>query len=120
MCSSDLFPSHDTGSEILDADAEAKRVLPVIEAIHTRFPYSILSVDTYYSSVAAQAVAAGASMGGVVGAVIAVAAEAVTKSISLYQNMVDWTSERMEDNRAAQRAAERLGVVASGAGRRRY
>jgi len=65
-------------------------------------------------------VVAGASMGGVVGAVIAVAAEAVTKSISLYQNMVDWTSERMEDNRSTQRAAERLGVVASGAGRRRY
>ena len=43
------------------------------------------------------AVAAGASMGGVVGAVIAVAAEAVTKSISLYQNVVDWTSERMEE-----------------------
>ena len=66
------------------------------------------------------AVAAGASMGGVAGAVIAVAAEAVTKSISLYQNMVDWTTERMEDNRATQRASERLGVVASGAGRRRY
>jgi hypothetical protein len=65
-------------------------------------------------------VAAGASMGGVVGAVIAVAAEAVTKSISLYQNVVDWTTERMEDNRATQRASERLGVVASGAGRRRY
>ena len=65
-------------------------------------------------------VVAGASMGGVVGAVIAVAAGVVTKSISLYQNMVDWTSERMEDNRAAQRASERLGVVASGAGRRRY
>lgn len=65
-------------------------------------------------------VVAGASMGGVVGAVIAVAAEAVTKSISLYQNVVDWTTERMEDNRATQRASERLGVVASGAGRRRY
>ena len=65
-------------------------------------------------------VLAGASMGGVVGAVIAVAAEAVTKSISLYQNVVDWTTERMEDNRATQRASERLGVVASGAGRRRY
>lgn len=50
------------GSEILDADAEAKRVLPVIEAIHARFPDSILSVDTYYSTVASQAVAAGASM----------------------------------------------------------
>lgn len=50
------------GSEILDADAEAKRVLPVIEAIHARFPDSILSVDTYYSTVASQAVAAGTSM----------------------------------------------------------
>ena len=65
-------------------------------------------------------VVAGASMGGVVGAVIAVAAGVVTKSISLYQNVVDWTTERMEDNRATQRASERLGVVASGAGRRRY
>lgn len=50
------------GSELLDADAEAARVVPVIEAIHSRFPDTILSVDTYYSAVAEKAVNAGASI----------------------------------------------------------
>ncbi|HEX6913991.1 MAG TPA: dihydropteroate synthase, partial [Chitinophagaceae bacterium] len=41
---------------------ELKRVLPAIEMIHRRFPEAVISVDTYQSSVAAQAVAAGASI----------------------------------------------------------
>jgi hypothetical protein len=65
-------------------------------------------------------VAAAAKAGGVVGAVLAVATEALAKTISMYQNAVDYTASRMEDERETSRKAERLGVVASGAGRRTY
>ncbi|HEY4147364.1 MAG TPA: dihydropteroate synthase [Chitinophagaceae bacterium] len=50
------------GSRLLTAEEEQARVLPAIEAIHHRFPEALLSVDTFYPSVAARAVAAGASM----------------------------------------------------------
>ena len=50
------------GSTHLEPDEELTRVLPVIEAIHSRFSGSILSVDTYHSKVAKTAVAHGASM----------------------------------------------------------
>lgn len=50
------------GSERISAGEELKRAIPVIEAIHKRFPEAILSIDTYYSTVAAEAVMAGASM----------------------------------------------------------
>jgi dihydropteroate synthase len=41
---------------------ELKRVLPVIDAVHRRFPEALISIDTYRSTVAKQAVAAGAMM----------------------------------------------------------
>ncbi|MBO9682911.1 MAG: dihydropteroate synthase, partial [Flavisolibacter sp.] len=44
------------------ADEELKRVLPAIEAIHKNFPEQIISVDTFYSKVALEAVNAGASI----------------------------------------------------------
>ncbi len=50
------------GQQQVDAATEASRVLPVIEAIHQRFPEAYISVDTYFASVAAGAVAAGACM----------------------------------------------------------
>ncbi|MBG9378437.1 dihydropteroate synthase [Panacibacter sp. DH6] len=50
------------GSEQVTAQTEAERVLPVIEALHHTFPGTVLSVDTYYASVAEKAVAAGASV----------------------------------------------------------
>ncbi len=50
------------GSPRITADGELKRVIPVIEAIHKNNPDAILSIDTYFSAVAAAAVAAGASM----------------------------------------------------------
>lgn len=50
------------GSERIHADEELKRVVPAIEAIHKKFPGSVISVDTYQSEVAAAAVAAGASI----------------------------------------------------------
>jgi len=50
------------GSEPISADEELKRVIGNIEAIHKNFPDSIISVDTYYSKVAYEAVHAGASV----------------------------------------------------------
>lgn len=49
-------------SEQISADAELQRVLPVIDAVHRNFPEQCLSVDTFYASVAKEAVAAGASI----------------------------------------------------------
>jgi dihydropteroate synthase len=49
-------------SEQITADEELKRVLPAIEAIHKNFPDQIISIDTFYSLVAKQAVDAGASI----------------------------------------------------------
>ena len=47
-------------SAYLEADEEAGRVIPVIEAVNRRFPDQIISVDTFYGKVAREAVAAGA------------------------------------------------------------
>lgn len=49
-------------AERVAATVEAGRVVPAIEAVHQRFPEAIISVDTFYSSVAREAVAAGASI----------------------------------------------------------
>jgi dihydropteroate synthase len=48
------------GSERVGASEELKRVLPAIEAIHATYPNAILSIDTYYATVAEAAVKAGA------------------------------------------------------------
>lgn len=50
------------GSVRISADEELIRVIPVIEAIKNKHPAAILSIDTYYSSVAKEAVHAGASI----------------------------------------------------------
>jgi dihydropteroate synthase len=50
------------GSERLDAAAETRRVIPVIESLSFNFPELIISIDTYFSDVARAAVRAGASM----------------------------------------------------------
>ena len=50
------------GSESVSEEEELRRVIPVIAAIHQRFPEAILSVDTFRSAVAKQAVEAGASI----------------------------------------------------------
>lgn len=50
------------GSERVSAAEEMERVIPAIAAIHRQFPEAIISVDTFYASVAEQAVAAGASI----------------------------------------------------------
>jgi len=48
------------GSKRVSIDEEMKRVLPVIKAIHHSFPGILISVDTYQSTVAGEAVNAGA------------------------------------------------------------
>lgn len=48
------------GAEEVSVEEELNRVLPVVEAIATRFPDAILSIDTFRSSVAEKCIAAGA------------------------------------------------------------
>ena len=50
------------GSVEISTDEELARVLRVIEEIHKTFPETLISIDTYRSDVAKQAVAAGAAM----------------------------------------------------------
>jgi dihydropteroate synthase len=50
------------GSELIDAAREEERVLPVVAAIYRRWPNALLSIDTFYSRVAMNALAAGACM----------------------------------------------------------
>lgn len=50
------------GSDMLPAQEEAARVLPVIQYLKQQMPQMIFSIDTFYSEVAAQAVEAGASI----------------------------------------------------------
>jgi dihydropteroate synthase len=48
------------GSQLLTAEDEIKRVIPAIEAVCNKFPAAFISIDTFYSKVAAAAVIAGA------------------------------------------------------------
>lgn len=50
------------GAELISADEEMQRVLPVIEALAKQFPDAWLSVDTYNAATAKAAVEAGASL----------------------------------------------------------
>jgi dihydropteroate synthase len=50
------------GSRRISADEELKRVIEPVSAIHKNFPETIMSIDTFYASVAREAVDAGASM----------------------------------------------------------
>ncbi|MCX6209443.1 MAG: dihydropteroate synthase [Bacteroidetes bacterium] len=47
-------------SELITVETELVRVLPVVEAIHQRFPETYISIDTFYSKVAYESVNAGA------------------------------------------------------------
>ena len=48
------------GADAVSEEEELKRVLPVVELIQKHFPNAIISIDTFRSTVARQAVAAGA------------------------------------------------------------
>jgi dihydropteroate synthase len=50
------------GSIRIEKEEELKRVVPVIEAIHKRFPEALISIDTFYAKVAREAVNAGAGI----------------------------------------------------------
>jgi dihydropteroate synthase len=50
------------GSVMISADEELKRVIKNIEGIKTRFPDSIISIDSYHAKVAEEAIYAGASI----------------------------------------------------------
>ena len=54
--------------EVIDEAEELGRVIPVIEALHKRFPEAWISVDTWRAKVASQAVEAGAAMVNDIGA----------------------------------------------------
>ncbi len=50
------------GSTRIHADEESQNVIPVITALLRQYPDLIISIDTYYSEVAQQAIAAGAAI----------------------------------------------------------
>jgi dihydropteroate synthase len=50
------------GAELVGEEEELRRVTGAVSLIHNRFPQAILSVDTWYSRVAHEAIAAGASV----------------------------------------------------------
>lgn len=50
------------GQQLIEADEELSRVMPVIAAIHQYFPDAWLSIDTYNSKVARETVNAGVSI----------------------------------------------------------
>ena len=50
------------GSELISAEEEIERVIPAIKAIAEKNPKAFISIDTFYSKVAAAAVDAGASI----------------------------------------------------------
>lgn len=50
------------GSTPVSAQEEMERVVPAIDSIRKEFPDQLISVDTYYASVAREAVSAGASI----------------------------------------------------------
>lgn len=50
------------GATMIDASEESDRIVPVVEVLKKNFPGTILSVDTFRSSVARDAIKAGASL----------------------------------------------------------
>ncbi|HZE84258.1 MAG TPA: dihydropteroate synthase [Puia sp.] len=50
------------GAEEIGVEEELQRVIPAITLLHRHFPGTVISVDTWYSRVAREAVAAGAAM----------------------------------------------------------
>src|SRR5260221_10777299 len=50
------------GSKRITANEELERILPIIKAIHQKNPDTIISIDTFYSSVANAAINTGASI----------------------------------------------------------
>jgi dihydropteroate synthase len=49
-------------AELIDENIEMQRVMPIIKSIVKKFPKAIISIDTFYSSVAKAAIAEGATI----------------------------------------------------------
>lgn len=88
------------GSSIIAEDEELKRVIPVIEALHKHFPEAWLSVDTYHSNVALEAVNAGASIindvstGSIDGNMIATVAQLQVPYIGMHMQGIPATMQQ--------------------------
>ncbi len=54
--------TYGSGARALSVDEECARIIPVITELHRRRPQAVISVDTYKSATAREALAAGASM----------------------------------------------------------
>lgn len=50
------------GSERIDIEEELARVIPVVQSLSREFPAAIISIDSFFSKVAAESVAVGASI----------------------------------------------------------
>lgn len=48
------------GSETIDVEEELSRIVPIIHSVSREFPAALISIDTFYSKVAAESIAAGA------------------------------------------------------------
>lgn len=89
------------GSSRISAEEELSRVLPVIKALHATMPDAMISIDTYYSEVAAKAVESGASMvndisaGNLDGNMISVVAKLKVPYIAMH---MQGTPENMQQN----------------------
>ena len=57
---------------------------------------------------------------GVAGGLVAAAVEFVVKTVEVFDNKLDYMRDRLEEQREITRKANRLGVVAAGAGRRNW
>ena len=99
------------GSDAIEKDAEAKRVIPIVEAIHNAFPETIISVDTYFAAVAEEAVNAGATIindisGGLMDAdMLATAAKLQTPFICMHMK---GTPQTMQQFAAYQNIAQEV------------
>ena len=50
------------GSQTVSAEEELARIIPAVQAVHKAFPHALVSIDTFYASVAQAAADAGASL----------------------------------------------------------
>ena len=91
------------GSKQISATEEGSRVIPVIEAIAQQYPDAVISVDTFYSTVASAAVKAGASIvndvsGGTMDpAMLSVVAELKTPFICMHMQGTPETMQQQTD-----------------------
>lgn len=95
-------------AEVSEAE-ELKRVLPMIEALHRSFPEAWLSIDTYRSTVAREAVATGALMVNDIGAGL-LDANMLTTVATLH---VPYVLMHMQGTPATMQAAPTYGDVAA-------